>query len=64
MLLSIQDLRVAQRIGHQREGSHEDSHEKRRGRELPPIAENQFALRFGQHRAPRDVVDAHPQAQV
>ena len=48
----------------QREGGDEDRHEERRRGELPPVAEDQLALRLGEHRAPRHVVDADAEAEV
>ena len=40
------------------------SHRDRGGGQLPPMAQDQLALRLGQHRAPADLVGGHAQAQV
>src|ERR1700712_4814951 len=56
--------RIAQRVGHQRERRHEHRHEDRRGGQLPPVAEDQLALRLRQHRSPRHLIDADTQPEV
>jgi len=55
--------RVAQRVGEEREGGHEDRHRRAGGEQLPPLAEDQLVLRLVEHRAPRDDVDGHAEAE-
>src|SRR4029079_19480646 len=56
--------RVAGGVGHQRERRHEHGHERGGGDELLPVAEDQLALRLGEHRAPAHLVDRHAEAEV
>ncbi len=55
--------RVAQAVGEQRERGHEHGHAGAGGEQLPPLADDEFVLRLGQHRAPRHDVDRHAEAE-
>src|SRR5438105_12734366 len=55
--------RVAQRIRQHAERRHQYRHRRAGRRQLPPVAQYQFVLRFVQHRAPGDHVHRYAETQ-